>query len=246
MKEFSVQQYTFRPLANEMGLFPMLEKLRKMGYTGVELCYFGGFDVLSMEPEELGRRMQDLGMSLVGNHFTKSMFSGDYGQAFDYIARAGGKYAIYNLWKGYKTVDDVSEAAEFLNTLGDLAEKSGITLSYHNHAAEFEQINGRLIIDLLAEHLDKCVCFETDVFFARQHIDDVLSYVKQNANRIRLVHLKQMNSSGENVDLPNGIIDMASVVNCAECATDFILEQSSFPLSVMDSLKSNAEYLKSL
>ena len=99
MKEFSVQQYTFRPLANEIGLFPMLEKLREIGYSGVELCYFGGFEALSMRPEEMESRMRDIDMKLVGNHFTRSMFHGDYAQAFDYLARAGGRYAIYNLWK---------------------------------------------------------------------------------------------------------------------------------------------------
>ena len=246
MKEFSVQHYTFRPLANEIGLFPMLGKLREMGYTGVELCYFGGFEPLSMKPEELGSRMRDLGMKLVGNHFTRSMFQGEYEQAFEFIARAGGKYAVYNLWKEYKSADDVAEAAEFLNPLGELANQFGITLVYHNHAVEFEMIDNRLIIDWLAEHLNDNISFETDVFFARQHITDVCAYIRKNADRIKLVHLKQRNAQGENVDLPDGMISMPDVCDSARFATDFILEQSSFPDSIMDSLRRNAEYLKQL
>lgn len=77
MKEFSVQHYTFRPLSNEIGMIPMLEKLSRMGYTGVELCCFGGFESLKMDAKELKDRMDDLGLKLVGNHFIREMFRGD-------------------------------------------------------------------------------------------------------------------------------------------------------------------------
>ena len=45
MKDFSVQMYTFLPLVKEFGLMPMLEKLPPMGYSGVEFCFFGGFNL---------------------------------------------------------------------------------------------------------------------------------------------------------------------------------------------------------
>jgi hypothetical protein len=60
------------------------------------------------------------------------------------------------------------------------------------------------------------------------------------------VHLKQINGTGENVDLPDGIIDMAEVIRCATNATDFILEQASFKEGIPQSLQRNAEYLKRL
>ena len=246
MQKFSVQQYTFRPLSNQLGLIPMLEKIAAMGYTGVELCCFGGFDSLEMSAAAFRRQLEALGIEVVGNHFTREMFLGDHEEAFSYIAEAGGRYAVYNIWAPYDSADQVRRAAEYLNELSRITQRCGITLAYHNHAAEFATIDGKFIIDLLDQHLDPQVCFETDVYFARQQIDDVCAYLKQNCHRVRLVHLKQMAPDGSNTDLPDGIIDMTAVVQSASTATDFILEQSTFPVSIQESLQRNADFLKQL
>ena len=246
MKDFSVQHYTFRPLSNEIGMVSMLEKLAAMGYTGAELCCFGGFESLKMTAKELKGYMDDLGLQLVGNHFTREMFQGSHEQAFAYIAEAGGKYAIYNIWGSYNTPADVAEKAEYLNGLAAIAAKAGITLLYHNHAAEFVQMDGKLVIDRLDEVLDPTIGFEHDVFFARQQGCNVYEYLRKHDRRVKTVHLKQLSEDGENVDLPDGVIDMAEVIRSAPYATDYIVEQSSFPVSILNSLEKNADYLKQI
>lgn len=246
MKKFSVQQYTFRPLSNELGLMPMLEKIAAMGYTGVELCCFGGFEALEMSAAAFRKQLETLGLELVGNHFTREMFQGDHEEAFSYIAEAGGRYAVYNIWAPYDSSAQVHRAAEYLNELSRIARRCGITLAYHNHAAEFASLDGQWIIDLLDQYLDPQVCFETDVYFARQQTDDVCGYLKRSRDRVRLVHLKQMAPDGSNTDLPDGIINMEAVVQSASNATDFILEQSTFPASITESLQRNADFLKQL
>ena len=246
MKDLSVQQYTFRPLSNQIGLFPVLEQLSQMGFTGLEMCCFGGFEVLEMPAKELKSRLSDLGMHMIGNHFTRDMFKGSHDEAFAYIAEAGGKYAIYNIWGEYDTVEEVSRKADYLNSLAPLAEQAGITLLYHNHAQEFVQLDGNLIIERLEEVLDPRIFFEHDVYFSRLQNCDVYDYLKNHADRVRTVHLKQIDTFGNNVDLPDGIIDMAEVVRCATEATDFILEQASFKVGIPESLKRNADFLKTL
>lgn len=246
MKELSVQQYTFRPWSNQDGLFPVLEQISRMGYTGLEMCCFGGFASLEMSARELKGRFADLGMHMIGNHFTREMFQGDHAEAFAYIAEAGGNYAIYNIWGSYDTESDVLEKAEYLNGLSAIAQKEGITLLYHNHAAEFVHMNGKLVIDRLAEALDPQIFFEHDVFFAKQQGCDVYDYLRTHADRVRTVHLKQINAAGENVDLPDGIIDMAEIMRRANHATDFILEQASFREGIPQSLQRNANFLKTL
>lgn len=246
MKELSVQQYTFRPWSNRDGLFPVLEQISKMGYTGLEMCCFGGFAPLEMTAKELNARLADLGIRMIGNHFTRDMFQGDHAEAFGYIAEAGGNYAIYNIWGSYDTEADVREKADYLNSLSAIAQREGITLLYHNHAPEFVEMNGQLIIDRLAAELDPKIFFEHDVFFAKQQSCDVYDYLRSHADRVRTVHLKQIDASGENVDLPDGIIDMAEVIRCASQATDYILEQASFKEGIPQSLQRNAEFMKTL
>ena len=107
-------------------------------------------------------------------------------------------------------------------------------------------MHGKLVIDRLADALDPAVFFEHDVFFAKQQNCDVYNYLRTHADRIRTVHLKQISSSGENVDLPDGILDMAEVIRSAPYATDFILEQASFKKSIPESLQRNGAFLKTL
>lgn len=244
--KLSVQQYTFRPWSNQDGLFPVLERISAMGYTGLEMCCFGGFEPLGMDAKELKSRLADLGISMIGNHFTREMFQGSHEEAFAYIAEAGGRYAIYNIWGSYDSTDEVLRKADYLNGLAEIAQKEGITLLYHNHAAEFVSLEGKLIIDRLGEALDPRIFFEHDVFFAKQQGCDVYEYLRTHGERIKTVHLKQINGARENVDLPDGIIDMAEVIRCATNATDFILEQASFKEGIPQSLQRNAEYLKRL
>ena len=246
MKELSVQQYTFRPWSNQDGLWPVLEQVSGFGFTGLEMCCFGGFDPLEMSAKELKSRLADLGIRMIGNHFTREMFQGSHPQAFDYIAEAGGKYAIYNIWGKYETTDDVAQKADYLNALSPIAKAAGITLLYHNHAPEFVMMEGKLVIDRLAEALDPDIFFEHDVFFAKQQGCDVYEYLRNHADRVKTVHLKQINGSGENVDLPDGILDMAEVIRCASQATDCILEQASFKEGIPRSLQRNAEFMKTL
>lgn len=244
--KLSVQQYTFRPWSNQDGLFPVLERISAMGYTGLEMCCFGGFEPLGMGARELKSRLADLGISMIGNHFTREMFQGSHEEAFAYIAEAGGRYAIYNIWGSYDSTDEVLRKADYLNGLAEIAQKEGITLLYHNHGAEFVSLDGKLIIDRLGEALDPRICFEHDVFFAKQQGCDVYEYLRTHGGRVKTVHLKQINGARENVDLPDGIIDMAEVIRCATNATDFILEQASFKEGIPQSLQRNAEYLKRL
>ena len=191
-------------------------------------------------------RLDDLGIRMIGNHFTREMFKGSHRQAFDYIAEAGGKYAVYNIWGSYDTPQDVAQKADYLNSLCPVAKASGITLLYHNHAPEFVMMDGKLVIDRLAEALDPDIFFEHDVFFSRQQGCDVYQYLRTHADRIKTVHLKQIDGCGENVDLPDGIIHMAEVIRCADRATDYILEQASFKEGIPRSLQRNAEFMKAL
>ena len=146
-----------------MGLMPILEKLPEMGYTGVETCFFGGFDGLNMSGKELGKRLGELGLKMVGNHFDRRSFHGSHEDAFNFIAEAGGRYAIYSLWGPYETQADIVAAGDYLRPLGRLAREYGIELIYHNHAPEFATLDGRLIIDRLLEQFDGNLFLETDV-----------------------------------------------------------------------------------
>jgi len=110
-------------------------------------------------------------------------------------------------------------------------------------------MNGRLIIDRLAEALDPDIFFEHDVFFSTYQEHDAYAYLKKNADRIKTVHLKQIDGQKDNVDLSDGIIDMAEVIHCSPQASHHIVEQATYKESreiASLSLKRNADFIKTL
>lgn len=246
MKKIAVQHYTFRPLSNEIGFFPMLDKVAAMGYNGMESCFFGGFSEAGFTAKELRQKLANLGITYIGNHFTRALFDGPYQETFDFIAEAGGQYVIYNSWHPHHTMEDVTDTTDFLNSLVPYAKNSGLTLCYHNHSGEFVALDGKLIIDHMAEQFDPAICLETDVYFARQSIEDVAGYIRRAGDRIRLIHFKQMDAEGNNMDLEGGVIDMKEIKDAAVYAEHFILEQTTFPGPIEESLQRNADYIKTL
>ena len=52
------------------------------------------------------------------------------------------------------TLDDWRKTAQELNQIGEKTKAAGIQMVYHNHHFEFEEIEGKLIYDLLLEELD--------------------------------------------------------------------------------------------
>ncbi len=247
MKNFAIQHYTFRPLSNEIGFFPMLNKVAKMGYNELESCFFGGFDTAGFTAKELRQNLADLGITYIGNHFTRAMFDGHpYEETFDFIAEAGGRYVLWNSWHPHETLADIEDTANFLNSIVPFVKQAGLTLCYHNHSGEFVEIEGKLIIDRMLDLFDPAIGLETDVYFARQKIEDVAGYIRRTGDRIRLIHFKQMDAEGNNMDLEGGIIDMKEIKNAAVYAEHFILEQTTYPGPIEDSLERNAAFLKAL
>ena len=127
-----------------------------------------------------------------------------------------------------------------------IAQKSGITLLYHNHAEEFAMLDDKLVIEHLDEVLDPQIGFETDVYYVKLQNSDPCAYLRSHPHRIRAVHLKQIDTKGENVDLADGMLDMAEIIRSAPGATDFILEHAEFTGTIAESLRRNAAFLKAL
>ena len=105
---------------------------------------------------------------------------------------------------------------------------------------------GRLWLDVRLFEADVLAGVNQLEHEAKQQGCDVYDYLRNHVDRVRTVHLKQIDGDGNNVDLPDGILDMAEVIRCAPHATDYILEQASFREGIPQSLQRNAAFMKTL
>jgi sugar phosphate isomerase/epimerase len=129
---------------------------------------------------------------------------------------------------------------------------AGLDFAYHNHAFEFESVDGKLIYDILIDELPE-LNFIIDTYWIKYAGYDFIEYVKRiGADRIKNVHFKDMKSEpqGEICPCGEGIIDFAPLIKlCNEMGIkNALVEQDNAPDSgdSIGEMKKSYENLKPL
>jgi sugar phosphate isomerase/epimerase len=147
--------------------------------------------------------------------------------------------------------------ADTLNKSGEKAKAAGLTLCYHNHAFEFEPLNGATGLDLLMHDTQKgLVSLELDIFWASVAGHDPVSILKKYSGRVPLIHLKDKAAGvpvqfNENVpheafkEVGAGTIDIPAVLAAASKAGvhHYFVEQDQTPGDPIESLRQSHKYL---
>lgn len=217
-----------------------IETIRKIGYSGVE---FAGY--FNMSENAIKEILDKNNLYSVGAHISVDRFKFFLEDELIFNKFIGSKYIICP-YAQFDSIEDIEELATILNKASEKSKKYGIKVGYHNHAHEFEKIDGKYILDLLIEKTVEDVIFELDVFWANYAGVDPIEYIKKWKQRIELIHMKQIDSNKKNVDMPDGIIDMAVIKTTAKFAKYFILEHEEYDKDVWESLKNDFRYLTSL
>ena len=112
-------------------------------------------------------------------------------------------------------------------------KEAGLSFAYHNHAFEFETVNGMLIYDMLIDALPE-LDFIIDTYWIKYAGHDYLEYIRKiGADRIKNVHFKDMASEPQGDICPcgNGVIDFTPVIKlCDEMGiVNALVEQDNAP-----------------
>ena len=85
---------------------------------------------------------------------------------------------------------DIAAFAGVLNSLAESLAGEGMTIAYHNHWFEFDEVEGHVIYDYLIENTLPSVRFIPDTYWIRFVGRDTVSYLKKLAGRVDTLHLK--------------------------------------------------------
>jgi sugar phosphate isomerase/epimerase len=113
-----------------------------------------------------------------------------------------------------KTAADVSRTAERFNEIGKAARKLGLVFQYHNHAFEFEAVEGRTIMDRLVEATDPAlVGFQLDVGWVIRAGQDPAAWLRKLKGRVPTIHLKDTTGGASPTwtEIGNGVLDLPAV-----------------------------------
>lgn len=249
-KTIGLQLYTVRDKIDK-DLTSTLEKVAKIGYTSLEAAGYNAADgtFYKHSPRDFAKMVSDLGMKLNSSH---SAFEPDAAEKVigDAVA-AGVKYIIYPfLPEQYrKDLDGWKATAEKFNKLGEVAKRNGIRFGYHNHAFEFEKMDGQIPYDLLVSQTDpSLVTMEMDLYWVTKGGYNPVDYFNKYPGRFELWHVKDMVKTEDMFFAPvgSGRIDFAAIFAQKDKAgmKYAFVEQDSFKnMDAFESIEMSYKYL---
>jgi len=135
-----------------------------------------------------------------------------------------------------------------INEAGRIAHEEGMTFTFHNHAREFEMLDGQLIYDRILANTDPAlVKMELDLYWITKAGKDARAYLAANPGRFFGCHVKDMDANGDFAPAGSGKLDLPGLIGAARKsgAQHFFVEidRSDDP---MGAATSSIRYLKTI
>jgi sugar phosphate isomerase/epimerase len=141
-------------------------------------------------------------------------------QLVDEAAEAGLKYLVCSSTP-VATVDEINQSIEVFQKTGEAAKKAGIGFAYHNHATEFDAVEGgKTPYELILSQTDKdLVKMELDLAWATKAGKDPVELFKGQPGRFPLWHIKDIKADLKTItEVGNGVVDFKKAFAAARVA----------------------------
>lgn len=173
----------------ETDFFGTLEKVKEMGYEGVELGgHTGGY-----KASEIKAKLDELGLKAVSAHVGFADMLENKEKNINFYKGIGCEYIIIP-WLSETCLPGGEYADEYHDKIIEVSKalkEAGMELLYHNHNFEFKKIGEDYILDLLYDSIPKeYLQAELDTCWVSVAGEDPVKYVKKYGSRMPVVHFK--------------------------------------------------------
>lgn len=237
--KIAVQLYSVRDcIETAEDMLRVLGEVKAMGYDGVE---FAGYKDIA--PEVLKARLDELGLAAVGTHIGHMSYAPENIEETIKTAKALGLTRMGVGGAPHDTVEGLMSSTSIMSYGAARAAKEGITVYYHNHTHEFEDVAGVMPIDIF----NKACALELDTYWSYCAGIDNYSYIVENKDNICLPHVKD-GIGGHPKALGEGDCDVKAVVRAAKDAgIEWLVVENDNPTpNGLDDIARSMKYLKSI
>lgn len=250
-REVYIQLYSVRDVV-KTDLGGTIHQLSSMGYKGVEAAGYADGKFYGLSPDEFKKRVQKTGMKVISSHTSRSLadipsqtnWTETWAWWDTAIAahKAAGMITLVIPWMPTpKTLADLKAYCDYYNQIGERCNAAGLKLGYHNHAFEFEKIEGEIMYDYLLRNTDPTkVFFQMDVYWVVEGGKNPVDYFSAFPGRFRQLHLKDEKELGR-----SGEVDFKSILAAKKKAgvEELIVEVEKYSMDPLESVKVSLEYL---
>lgn len=254
-KDVTIQLYSVRDLIKEGSDFnALLKKLAKMGYSSVEAANYNDGKFYGLTPEDFKKAVEDAGMTVLSSHCSRGLSdqelaSGDFSESLKWwdqcIAahKAAGMKYIVTPWLGVpKTLKDLQTYCNYFNEIGKRCKENGMLYGYHNHAHEFEKVEGKEVMyNYMLENTNPdYVFFQMDVYWVVRGQNSPVDYFKKYPGRFKILHIKDDRELGQ-----SGMVGFDAIFKNAATAgvQNIVAEIERYSCPVEESVKESIDYL---
>ena len=216
--QIGVQMYTLREMAAK-DLDATLGTVAKMGYAGVEFAGFYGHTA-----QDVRAMLDKYGLKAFAAHIPATQFEADVESVVNDLTAIDAAWGIIP-WVSPEHRDEafMRDLGVKMNTYARCLKDAGIKFGYHNHDFEFttKGESGDTLYQMLLNVTEpELVFFELDAFWASVGGYEPDQVIRNNADRIRLVHLKDASRNDARKDVPfgEGVLDWGAILSAARAA----------------------------
>lgn len=232
----------------------VLERVASFGYEKLETFGYNDGKIFGLDFGEFGKVVKDLGMKVTSGHYGLDQVTSDRWEKAIEDARSIGQEYMVVPWLNESdrtSIDDYKRICETLNKAGEICNNNGMKFGYHNHAFEFDDMDGQTPFDLMLDETDpKLVHIEMDIYWVVNANRDPLAYFEKYPGRFEQWHVKDMdkNDRQRNADVGAGSIAWKPIFEKAQQSglKHYYVEQESYPGEPIDSVEASIQYLREL
>lgn len=174
-----------------------LQAVAGMGYECVEF-YAVYADWTPEHAKQIRSKLDSLNLKCFSTHNSKNSFSGDdLKRALDLNKILGSRYIVLASPGKVSTLDEWKQVADTLNKGNHDMRRAGLRAGYHNHIAEWQAVDGKIPMEILAANTDKNIMLQLDVGHCLAGGGDPVAWINGHPGRTRSLHLKDWSKEKE-------------------------------------------------
>ena len=218
--------------------------VRQLAAWGCECFETAGFP--GSTPEAAAALMKELGTPVLAMHVPPPVGANEQ-PVIETAKLLGCKRLV--MTKGPDSFKDdaaVKATCEEANLALKNAQAHGMGFGLHNHWWEFEERNGRRVIDQMLEWLDPGVFLEVDIYWVHVAGLDPAQTIERLGKRVKLLHVKDGPAKqGEPMKaLGEGVVNLAACLEAATHAEAFFVELDDCATDMMEAVRKSFDWIK--
>lgn len=220
--KIGLQLYTIRDTYQNAEEFKAnIKKVKELGYEGVEFAGYAG-----MTAEELKQFIDETGLTAISSHQSLKDLEFNLEEVIQYNKTLGCKYIVC-AFASTATREETDHVVRVMGNARKAVEDNGMELLYHNHSHEFVKLEDKsLPLALIGESCG----LELDTYWVFHAGVEPCSFIKNHADNISLVHLKDGDFEGHPCAIGEGVNNIKGIRAISEkIGTEWLIVENDKP-----------------